>query len=367
MMRKFSALYPAILMISTSSIRRICLVTFAFISLLLGCGETDNVTQDNTTGMPDEAVYVVNSGSNSVSVINAQTHTVSNVITLANFAWPYHINLSPDGKSLVIGVPGTDVSGGHSGGFGGGHGGAMKGSLIVLDMQTGTVKASKSLSAMNHNGVFSPDGKEIWTALATEPAKVQIYDMGLATLMKEIPVGNQPTEVTFSKEGQYAFVTNSGSGTVTVIDVSTKTVKTTIPVGETPVGAWMGVDGRMYVNNEQSQTVSVIDPSSLAVVQTIPLGFMPGSVATPPALDEFWVSDPDGAKVHYYRQSDGSHLGVFNVGAGAHAIAFNASGTTGYVTNQLANTVSVMDVMAHTVTKTIKVGIKPSGLVWRMK
>jgi YVTN family beta-propeller protein len=249
----------------------------------------------------------------------------------------------------------------------GGHGGAMKGSLIVLDMQTGTVKASKSLSAMNHNGVFSPDGKEIWTALASEPAKVQIYDMGLATLMKEIPVGNQPTEVTFSKEGQYAFVTNSGSGTVTVIDVSTKTVKTTIPVGETPVGAWMGVDGRMYVNNEQSQTVSVIDPTSLTVVQTVPLGFMPGSVATPTAVDEFWVSDPDGAKVHYYRRSDGSHLGVINVGAGAHAIAFNASGTTGYVTNQLANTVSVMDVAAHTVTKTIKVGIKPSGLVWRAK
>lgn len=87
----------------------------------------------------------------------------------------------------------------------------------------GTVKASKSLSAMNHNGVFSPDGKEIWTALATEPAKVHVYDVDLTTLMKEIPVGSLPTEVTPIKDrGQYAFVTNSGSGNVTVIDVATR-------------------------------------------------------------------------------------------------------------------------------------------------
>jgi YVTN family beta-propeller protein len=37
-----------------------------------------------------------------------------------------------------------------------------------------------------------------------------------------------------------------------------------------------------------------------------------------------------------------------------------------YVTNQTANTVSVVNVTNHTVTKTISVGKKPNGIVIKM-
>lgn len=43
------------------------------------------------------------------------------------------------------------------------------------------------------------------------------------------------------------------------------------------------------------------------------------------------------------------------------AIAF--SGTTAYVTNQTANTVSVINATTHTVTKTLNVGKKPNGII----
>lgn len=56
------------------------------------------------------------------------------------------------------------------------------------------------------------------------------------------------------------------------------------------------------------------------------------------------------------------HGGAFNTGAGAHAISFTIDGNTAYVTNQTANTVSVVNVTNHTVTKTIAVGKKPNGI-----
>jgi YVTN family beta-propeller protein len=350
------------------------ILTVLLVSVVInatGCEKEDMILEmsDNITY---EVVYVVNGGSNSISVINAETNAVDKTISLpSNVSWPHHINLSPDGRILVVGVPGMDLSGGHEVAHVG-HGGAtMKGGLILLDAISGKVKVSREIEAMNHNGIFSPDGKEIWTALMMDSDsgmnKVQIFNATLSSLIKEIAVDNQPAEVTFSNDGKYAFVANGGSGTVTVIEVSTKNVKAKISVGATPVGAWPGVDGRMYVDNERSKTVSVIDPSSLSVVQTIRIGYTPGYVATPASVDEFWVSDPDGAKVHYYKRKDGSHLGAFSVGQGAHAIVFNSSGTRGYVTNQTDGTVSVVDVSTHTATKTITVGSKPNGLLWRMK
>ena len=60
------------------------------------------------------------------------------------------------------------------------------------------------------------------------------------------------------------------------------------------------------------------------------------------------------------------HGGAFNTGAGAHAISFTIDGNNAYVTNQTANTVSVVNVANHTVTKTINVGKKPNGVVIKM-
>ena len=56
--------------------------------------------------------------------------------------------------------------------------------------------------------------------------------------------------------------------------------------------------------------------------------------------------------------------GEINTGANAHGIAFY--GTTAYVTNQGANTVSVIDVPTHTKKKDIPVGKKPNGIAIRL-
>lgn len=67
-----------------------------------------------------------------------------------------------------------------------------------------------------------------------------------------------------------------------------------------------------------------------------------------------------------YLSDADTKLGEIATGAGAHAITF-AGKSTGYVTNQEANSVSVIDVATRMVTKTIPVGKKPNGVVWRQK
>ena len=118
----------------------------------------------------DDAVFVVNGGDNTITVIDAVTDEVAGTIDLINVSYPHHIYLSADASTLVVAVPGSDLSGGH--GSGGGHGGAhgaTGGAVLALDARTGAVKAARRLDAPNHNALFAPGGTTIWTSQIVEP------------------------------------------------------------------------------------------------------------------------------------------------------------------------------------------------------
>jgi YVTN family beta-propeller protein len=340
------------------------------LSLLLGaCGGTDRGAMGELSSTPIpaityDALFVVNGGSNSISVINAATQKVTGTIVLKNASFPHHINVSADRAALVVAVPGVDLSGGHEGG---GHGGVdTRGAVLRLDALSGETKAARRLDAPNHNGIFSPDGKEIWTSQMQKAGRVLVLDASTLETRQTIPVGDMPAEVTFSKDGKFAFVANAMSNVVTVIDVATKAVAKTIRVGANPVGAWMGADGVMYVDNEAGKSLTAIDAASLDTLRTYNLGFTPGMAATAPN-GELWVTDSENGTVAFYSTADGAKLGELPTGAGAHAMAFSGDGRTAYVSNQTAGTVSVIDVATGAVTKAIAVGTKPNGMVFRPK
>src|SRR5262249_42188023 len=110
----------------------------------------------------------------------------------------------------------------------------------------------------------------------------------------------------------FAYVTNSGSGTVSVIDTATNTVVATVGVGGDPRGVAITPDGtHAYVTNIRSNTVSVIDTATNTVVATVPVGLSPFGVAITP---------------------DGTHA---------------------YVTNSFGNNVAVIDTATNTVVATV--------------
>ncbi|MEZ0612347.1 YncE family protein [Fibrella sp. WM1] len=361
------------------SIRATATPLAAWLSLVLvGCNTHDmNHMKPAQTelNITYPAAYVVNAEGNSISVIELATNQVRETISLGHpssqtmagmnmdnlIMWPHHIYLSPDGSKLGVGVPGMDLSGGHSGGADG-----MKGRVLVLDTQKGLLTTNQQTPIMNHNAVFSLDGSEIWTSQMDDAGNVLVYNATTMALKNTIAVGMEPAEVTMSANGQYAFVANGMSNTVTVIRVADKQVAKTIPVGDDPVGAWPGADGRMYVDNEKGQSISVIDVGTLSVVETVKLGFTPGYAAYNPISKELWVSQAGtGTKVAVFERMGGVWMlhAEIQTGLDAHAITFTKDGRTAYVTNQGAATVSVIDVSTRTKLNDIVVGKKPNGIV----
>lgn len=336
--------------------KKIFIVAIATIAIITSC-KKDN---DTNTDITYNAAYIVNGSSNSISVINLSNNTVARTINLTGVSYPHHIALSPDKTKIIVGVPGMDLSNGHSNIMAG-----MTGMFVVLDAVTGNTLKTISLPMMNHNAIFSPNGTEIWTSQMDSMGKVLVYDATTYTLKKTIDVGMMPLEVTFSKDATMAFVCNSMDSTVSAIDVNTKAIMSNIQVNSEPIGAWQGADNKMYVDCEVAQKVNVVDVNSMSVYETVTLGFMPGMAQLQNTVKELWVTDPMAGKVHWWTWDSGMnmwmHAGEVATGAGAHAIAFN--GNTAYITNQTAGTVSVLNVTTHTVTTTITVGSKPNGLV----
>ncbi|MFN3487593.1 MAG: YncE family protein [Emticicia sp.] len=347
--------------------KKILRYTLVFLSIQACSGDETQLLLNITS----PSAFVINGESSTISVIDLASDATSTIklnktsgghsshSTNEEIHFPHHIYLSPDGTKLSIGVPGVDLTEGHTGTH------ETKGRILIVDAKTGQVISNTELSKPNHNSIFSPDGKELWTTSMEHDGKTLVYDVQTMTLKNSIAVGKDPAEVTFSANEKYAFIANGGSNSVSVIDIQTKKVLKTIAVGAEPVGAWTGADGNMYADNEIGQSVSIINVDKLEVIETVNLGFTPGYVAYNQALNEMWVSNAGQSFVYYFIRENNvwKKQGSIQTGLDAHAIAFSKDWKTAYVTNQKNLTVSIIDAANHKKIKDIAVGQKPNGIV----
>jgi YVTN family beta-propeller protein len=198
---------------------------------------------------------------------------------------------------------------------------------------------------------------------------------------------NQPYTVTINAAGTRAYVTNSNSTTVTIIDLNTNTVTGTIGGFDGPSGLVITPDDtHAYVNNYggpppgvgsgSGTTVRVVDLNTNAIVGSpITVGLAPAALAI----------TPDGAYVYVVNYVDGNQgtgtISIINTRdnsvwlnaitgfSGPFAIAITPNGKYAYVTNFGSNnfspvgtTVSVVDVSSNTIVATITLGVQPSGV-----
>ena len=81
----------------------------------------------------------------------------------------------------------------------------------------------------------------------------------------------------------FAYVTNAGDNTVSVIDTATNTATATVGVGTQPVSVAVSPDGKfVYVVNAVSNNVSVIATASNTVTATVGVGVGPTGVGIMP-------------------------------------------------------------------------------------
>ena len=333
-----------------------------FLIVVGGCGEDDTTRRTSLGVIPNPALLVANGGAGIVQVIDLVAGTVVATAPVDEEFYPHHLSASHDGAYVLMTATDTDLSGGHGGGHGG-HGESAASRVYRIDTATGEFIKVLSLDATVHNAVFLGESDD-FALCQNEHGMLHVYDGDTHEQIWSAAVGSMPLEATPTHDGSLVVVANSGDATVSVVDVAARAVSRTIPVGQTPVAAWLSADGSFHVSNEEGGTLSMLNGGLSEVSATIDVMGVPGQAFETPDGSELWVAIEDRGVVGIYDATTHVLHHEIPVGAKPHGIAFNTSGSVAYVTNETSGKVHVIDVATRQVLRDFTVGGKPNGVVF---
>jgi len=130
---------------------------------------------------------------------------------------------------------------------------------------------------------------------------VTVLDLISMVSAKTIRVGADPVAVAINPRKNEVYVVNSGSGTVSVIDAVTNRVTATIGVHRQPVSIDVNTEGtRAYVANSGSNNVSVLDLQAHREIATFGVGESPASASISPDGNTLVVTNRGGNSVSIF-------------------------------------------------------------------
>ena len=292
-------------------------------------------------------------------VVNADIHTLKSALTVYDASthakkwsialggpWANGVTVSPDGKTAFAAYMGDQT---HSGG------------VTVVDLATRSIVASVNDGAI-WDAAFTPDGSKVY-AIAPEfgstNGTVHVIDATTHTDITQIPVGEGPYDLAFSPDGTRAYVLNGGTqndtGSISVINVLTNAIVTTIPLGVLPSGIAITPDGStLFATNfgdgTHSGTVSVVSTASNLVTATIAnIGAGPSDLRVSPDGSQVWVLNSAAGTVAVIDEASKAIVQRFTVTAQPWMIAFTPDGSHAWVSldgldANVSGTIGVFDV-----------------------
>ena len=245
-------------------------------------------------------LYVNNNKGNSLTPIDPRTGKPGAAIPVDD---PYNLYFTPDGTRAIVM--------------------AERNSRVEFrDPKTWALVRSVPIafSGVNHAD-FTPDGKTMIASCEFSGWVVRI-DIPSMTVTGQLKVGGMPVDVRSSPDGTVMFVANQGRNGVSVIDPVAMTETGFIPTGRGTHGLYPSRDGtKMYATNRLGGSISVIDFATRAVVATWTIGGTPDMGGVSADGTKFWVTGRYSASVYVVDTTTGALLKRIPVGNGPHGLA----------------------------------------------
>jgi YVTN family beta-propeller protein len=143
---------------------------------------------------------------------------------------------------------------------------------------------------------------------------------------------------------EYAYISNGGSNTVTVLDLVNMRQDRVIAVGTNPSG--LGMNPRrneVYVVNAGNGTVSVIDTERNTVAATMRVQRQPNSIDVDADGERAYVANSRSNNVSVLDLGLRREIGVIGAGEGPGMARISNDGKTVVITNRTSGSVSIAD------------------------
>ncbi len=183
----------------------------------------------------------------------------------------------------------------------------------------GTIRTNQDES---HMLAISSDGRFGYTA-NVGPGTVSVLDLRSRTLVRVIPVSGEVQRISISPDNSMVFTADQKEPRMAVIDTTTNAVKTWIPLPAIGYGTSVTRDGKwLLVTLPDASKIAVVDLKTMQVAQTVAVPKGPHSVLVSPDGRTAFVSCMASGEVAVIRLGDWSVQARVKVGNNADGIGW---------------------------------------------
>jgi YVTN family beta-propeller protein len=286
-------------------------------------------------------VYVPNSMSNTVDVIDPATYTIIDHFAVGRL--PQHVTPAWDLRTLYV-----DNDQGNS--------------LTPIDARTGQVGAPIPVEDP-YNLYFTPDGSKA-IVVAERLRRLDFRDPHSWALIKSLPVPCVGVDhADFTADGSTMLASCEFSGDLVRVDLASMTVTNAVHLGGRPIDVKLSPDGsRFYVADQDRGGVIVLDARSLAVLGFVHTGS--GAHGLYPSRDGqfLYVTNRSAGSISVLNFATGALVTTWHIGGSPDMGGVSADGTQLWVSGRYNNDVYVVDTRTGALLHTINVGAGPHGL-----
>ena len=294
-------------------------------------------------------VYVSNEKDNTISIIDSETNEL--VDTLKVGERPRGLTFSQDYKVLYVCASDSDA-------------------VQVYDVATGKHINDLPSGEDPEQFVLHPDNKRLYIA-NEDDAIATVVDVEKRRVVAQIEVGVEPEGMAVSHNGKWVIVTSETTNMAHWVNTDTSEVVANTLVDQRPRDAEFTLDdSELWVSSEIGGTVSVIDVASKTIKQT--LNFAIKGISSD-RVQPVGIEMTSDGKYAFIALGPANHVAVVEratmevvkyilVGRRVWHLALTPEEDKLYTSNGISGDVTMIDVAKLRPVKTIKVGRYPWGV-----
>ncbi len=297
-------------------------------------------------------IFVLNSLDADVSIIDPTTHTV--VRRLPTGKEPHHLYLAPDEKTLIVAN-------------------ATSNTLTFIDPVDGKLLRTVTGIADPYQLRFSPDMRWFVTA-ANRLNHVDLYRWQGATaaepftLVKRIAAPKTPSHLSIDGRSSVVYVSLQDSDELLAVDLATQSPRWKIKVGKLPADLYLTADDRtLLVGLTGDRVVEAYDVSGREprLIKRIPTGEGAHAFRAKGDKRHVFVSNRVANTISLIDTQTLTVVDELPGPGGPDDMDLTADGRTLLLASRWARKLSVIDVASKKVVRQIDVGRSPHG-VWTL-
>ncbi len=301
-------------------------------------------------------LLVANKGDHTLGIVDPATGRQVATVKQSGITG-HEVAASPDGKTAYVPIYGDS---------GVGRPGSDGRTMDVVDVASRRRVATIDFGGPQrpHCAVFGPDGRLYVTAELT--SSIRVVDPRTNTVVDSIPTGQPESHMlALSRDGKRAWTSNVGAGTVSAIDVASKTVAAVIHVARQAQRIALSTDERwLFTADQDAPRLAVIDTKSNKLAPGVSLpGVAYGTAPTPdgrwllvtlPGLNQLGVLDLKSMEV----------VRTLDVPKAPQEVLVRPDGRVAYVSCDASGQVAEIDLAEWKVARLIPAGPQVDGMAW---